>query len=172
MRGAASAAYRRTFQYRRPVYLPATAHYQRTGRIDVTFSLVQCNWGTKMNTGRTFTNLAHIGSSFRAHARALPTTSLLRLCLPVHPTSCRRSHQHEADDSRSSAEEPKPHRAKVTGVSIEQHAEADQQDSAPEDPFARFPDNTNPSTGEVGGPTGPEPTRFGDWERKGRVTDF
>ncbi|KAG0433409.1 hypothetical protein HPB47_019943 [Ixodes persulcatus] len=36
----------------------------------------------------------------------------------------------------------------------------------------RFPDNTNPSTGEVGGPTGPEPTRFGDWERKGRVTDF
>ncbi|MFC7690763.1 succinate dehydrogenase assembly factor 4 [Paeniroseomonas aquatica] len=25
---------------------------------------------------------------------------------------------------------------------------------------------------EVGGPTGPEPTRYGDWERKGRVTDF
>lgn len=125
-----------------------------------------------MNIGSTFTNLAHLGSSFRAHARALPTTSLLRLCLPVHPTSCRRSHQHGADDSRPSAEEAKPHREKVTGVSIEQHAEADQQDSAAEDPFARFPDNTNPSTGEVGGPTGPEPTRFGDWERKGRVTDF
>ena len=26
--------------------------------------------------------------------------------------------------------------------------------------------------GEIGGPKGPEPTRFGDWERKGRVTDF
>ena len=25
---------------------------------------------------------------------------------------------------------------------------------------------------EVGGPTGPEPTRYGDWERKGRVSDF
>lgn len=25
---------------------------------------------------------------------------------------------------------------------------------------------------EIGGPTGPEPTRFGDWERKGRVSDF
>jgi homeobox protein ESX1 len=25
---------------------------------------------------------------------------------------------------------------------------------------------------EVGGPSGPEPTRYGDWERKGRVTDF
>jgi hypothetical protein len=25
---------------------------------------------------------------------------------------------------------------------------------------------------EHGGPTGPEPTRFGDWERKGRCIDF
>jgi hypothetical protein len=25
---------------------------------------------------------------------------------------------------------------------------------------------------EEGGPKGPEPTRFGDWERKGRVSDF
>ncbi|MET0291687.1 MAG: succinate dehydrogenase assembly factor 4 [Steroidobacteraceae bacterium] len=25
---------------------------------------------------------------------------------------------------------------------------------------------------EQGGPTGPEPTRFGDWERKGRCIDF
>ncbi len=38
--------------------------------------------------------------------------------------------------------------------------------------FAPFPNNTNPSTGEVKGPTGPEPTRYGDWERKGRCSDF
>lgn len=25
---------------------------------------------------------------------------------------------------------------------------------------------------ELGGPAGPEPTRFGDWERKGRCIDF
>jgi hypothetical protein len=25
---------------------------------------------------------------------------------------------------------------------------------------------------ETGGPTGPEPTRYGDWERNGRCTDF
>ncbi|HEY4251760.1 MAG TPA: DUF1674 domain-containing protein [Roseomonas sp.] len=25
---------------------------------------------------------------------------------------------------------------------------------------------------EVDGPKGPEPTRYGDWERKGRVSDF
>ncbi|KAL3524403.1 hypothetical protein ACH5RR_017237 [Cinchona calisaya] len=27
-------------------------------------------------------------------------------------------------------------------------------------------------TGEVGGPRGPEPTRYGDWERNGRCYDF
>ncbi len=26
--------------------------------------------------------------------------------------------------------------------------------------------------GEVGGPKGPEPTRYGDWEVGGRCTDF
>ena len=30
----------------------------------------------------------------------------------------------------------------------------------------------NPKTGEVGGPKGPEPTRYGDWEKKGRCVDF
>jgi hypothetical protein len=27
-------------------------------------------------------------------------------------------------------------------------------------------------TGESGGPEGPEPTRYGDWERKGLAVDF
>lgn len=26
--------------------------------------------------------------------------------------------------------------------------------------------------GEIGGPRGPEPTRYGDWEAKGRCSDF
>jgi hypothetical protein len=25
---------------------------------------------------------------------------------------------------------------------------------------------------EVGGPSGPEPTRYGDWEKKGIISDF
>ncbi len=34
--------------------------------------------------------------------------------------------------------------------------------------------SSNPSSlpVEIGGPNGPEPTRFGDWERKGRCIDF
>ena len=37
------------------------------------------------------------------------------------------------------------------------------------------PHSTPPPQGpprEVGGPSGPEPTRYGDWERKGRCIDF
>uniref|UniRef100_A0A0M3HET0 Succinate dehydrogenase assembly factor 4, mitochondrial n=1 Tax=Ascaris lumbricoides TaxID=6252 RepID=A0A0M3HET0_ASCLU len=42
-----------------------------------------------------------------------------------------------------------------------------------EDPYLpRHPGGVNPITGEIGGPAGPEPTRYGDWERKGRVSDF
>ncbi|CAD5112990.1 DgyrCDS2193 [Dimorphilus gyrociliatus] len=35
-----------------------------------------------------------------------------------------------------------------------------------DDPYAPFPGGKNPVTGEIGGPRGPEPTRYGDWERK------
>ncbi|MFZ8952269.1 MAG: DUF1674 domain-containing protein [Gammaproteobacteria bacterium] len=30
----------------------------------------------------------------------------------------------------------------------------------------------NSKTKELGGPSGPEPTRYGDWERAGRCIDF
>jgi hypothetical protein len=51
-------------------------------------------------------------------------------------------------------------------------------------PSSRRPANTGPApdasaapqkparTDEVGGPAWPEPTRYGDWERGGRVSDF
>ena len=40
---------------------------------------------------------------------------------------------------------------------------------APKHPLPALPP-TLPK--EVGGPKGPEPTRYGDWERNGRCTDF
>lgn len=34
------------------------------------------------------------------------------------------------------------------------------------------PGNAAPTVPEIGGPKGPEPTRYGDWERNGRCSDF
>jgi hypothetical protein len=36
----------------------------------------------------------------------------------------------------------------------------------------RVPKGPEQMPGEVDGPKGPEPTRFGDWEKGGRCTDF
>jgi hypothetical protein len=43
--------------------------------------------------------------------------------------------------------------------------------TAPKPPPA-LPAPPPPAAKEVGGPKGPEPTRYGDWEQKGRCTDF
>ena len=45
-----------------------------------------------------------------------------------------------------------------------------QPDDKPQTPPAR-PKETPPPR-EIGGPKGPEPTRYGDWEKDGRCTDF
>ena len=46
--------------------------------------------------------------------------------------------------------------------------------SGPQQPL---PSTGKPAPGaapprEIGGPQGPEPTRYGDWEHKGRCSDF
>ena len=42
--------------------------------------------------------------------------------------------------------------------------------TTPKDPQPEKEEQKAPE--EIGGPKGPEPTRYGDWERKGRVSDF
>lgn len=44
------------------------------------------------------------------------------------------------------------------------------EDVAPGD--AEEPPGNTAETREIGGPKGPEPTRYGDWERNGRCIDF
>jgi hypothetical protein len=49
------------------------------------------------------------------------------------------------------------------------------EDPAPKAVPAPPPDPPPPAPAdpkEIGGPKGPEPTRYGDWEQKGRCTDF
>lgn len=42
----------------------------------------------------------------------------------------------------------------------------------PNEPPPPQPAPPIPMPKEIGGPKGPEPTRYGDWERNGRCTDF
>jgi hypothetical protein len=42
----------------------------------------------------------------------------------------------------------------------------------PEKPEAPEPGPAAKPPPEIGGPKGPEPTRYGDWEVKGRCSDF
>ena len=46
---------------------------------------------------------------------------------------------------------------------------ASRSSDQPQDPAAPA-DRARPT--EIGGPKGPEPTRYGDWEINGRCTDF
>jgi hypothetical protein len=46
------------------------------------------------------------------------------------------------------------------------------QESKSEDPCQAEKAPEQPKVREIGGPTGTEPTRYGDWERRGRCIDF
>jgi hypothetical protein len=39
-------------------------------------------------------------------------------------------------------------------------------------PAPSAPEKSPQSPKEIGGPKGPEPTRYGDWEKNGRCIDF
>ena len=50
---------------------------------------------------------------------------------------------------------------------------AENSDTAPEKDASMMKDVLSaPKVPEQGGPAGPEPTRYGDWERRGRCIDF
>ena len=42
----------------------------------------------------------------------------------------------------------------------------------PQEEAATDPAKKKKPLKEIGGPSGPEPTRYGDWEKKGRCIDF
>ncbi|KAM3964672.1 succinate dehydrogenase assembly factor 4, mitochondrial [Aphomia sociella] len=92
------------------------------------------------------------------------------------------SHSHSIDSNPDKDEAPKKESPRIAEFrkKLRETSPIDDLGEQPamhpaqqkDDPLPPFPNNTNPETGEVGGPRGPEPTRYGDWERKGRVSDF
>ncbi|CAD0196094.1 unnamed protein product [Chrysodeixis includens] len=92
------------------------------------------------------------------------------------------SHTTEAEEQPETVQEPKKPQSKRMAEfkkKLRETTSIDDLGTQPlmhpqqkEDPLPAWPNDTNPHTGEVGGPRGPEPTRYGDWERKGRCSDF
>ncbi len=73
-------------------------------------------------------------------------------------------HERDAQTKPHNAGEMDPESGPDESVPIRQPGVGTAQQ-----PAVRRPDAP---TGETGGPDGPEPTRYGDWERNGRCTDF
>jgi len=69
------------------------------------------------------------------------------------------------------AHSPKP--GKLRGVAPTQDPDSAAATEAKKRAFrAKRDEAVNKRPKEIGGPSGPEPTRYGDWERKGICSDF
>ncbi len=67
---------------------------------------------------------------------------------------------------------PKPARVTWTGAAPRQAAQAAPPVSTPRPTPTGEPTGNTGKPKEIGGPSGPEPTRYGDWERNGICVDF
>ncbi|KAM8859938.1 succinate dehydrogenase assembly factor 4, mitochondrial [Spinachia spinachia] len=114
--------------------------------------------------------------SVRGHGgRGVPAAgmSLLRLCAPARILVLPKSLAAESifkGCSRASSGAVKD-KAPLKKAKTPQ-GRFDGSEEASQAALKKFPDDVNPETKEKGGPRGPEPTRYGDWERKGRCVDF
>lgn len=109
---------------------------------------------------------------------AIDTISPPQLALPSFFNSLVRWHSNDSKKGPSNVQ-PGP-----IGVELAKDVPKSNNKKAVDDKCGPLDDNDaedyvpmiDPATGEWGGPTkggqAPEPTRFGDWERKGRCTDF
>lgn len=52
------------------------------------------------------------------------------------------------------------------------HADNPDPSTPPSQEAAQLVLSASKETAEIGGPKGPEPTRYGDWEVAGRCSDF
>jgi hypothetical protein len=74
-------------------------------------------------------------------------------------------------DKKPATHKPKSPEIKAkTDAALPKDAPENTPEDAPENTPEDAPENNDPI--ERGGPKGPEPTRFGDWENNGRCTDF
>jgi hypothetical protein len=77
--------------------------------------------------------------------------------------------EHEARGAGEKKTTPGPQATGEAGARPQAAAAAAVQPSAPAD---KRSGRAKEKVAEIGGPKGPEPTRFGDWERNGICVDF
>lgn len=99
----------------------------------------------------------------------LPCANYLSICKYSEKSQTNEGPEINKNESKRLAEFRKKLRETTSIKDLGEQAELQ---PPKDDPLPAWPNDTNPNTGEVGGPRGPEPTRYGDWERKGRVSDF
>ncbi|XP_075992410.1 succinate dehydrogenase assembly factor 4, mitochondrial-like [Anticarsia gemmatalis] len=101
--------------------------------------------------------------------------SAMSICKHSHKSTTEADHVDKPSDGPKKSESKRmaEFRKKLRETTpIEDLGEQQLHASQKDNPLPAWPNETNPYTGEVGGPRGPEPTRYGDWERKGRCSDF
>ncbi|CAM9003017.1 unnamed protein product [Rhodiola kirilowii] len=100
-------------------------------------------------------------------SRAIPAVSQqIRMTLAsasrlVSSSSFTDNHDHHHSSDLKATE------AGADGGAYEKREEEDEDGDGDGDEL-----DLNKETGEIGGPRGPEPTRYGDWEKNGRCYDF
>lgn len=96
--------------------------------------------------------------------------SNLPASIPAKSRFLSSSQQHQQQESPKPS--PQAAEEKETAEEIPENSSnpGDAEDGGEEEDYDGV--HVNKETGEIGGPRGPEPTRYGDWERKGRCSDF
>ncbi|KQK19522.1 succinate dehydrogenase assembly factor 4, mitochondrial [Brachypodium distachyon] len=111
------------------------------------------------------------------HLRRLASASAPALSRLSHPPQLLRGLALSSSASSSADQPPAPAAEKgetqsaVKEANEAQGGDAGAKKEEEEEEDGGGPD-VNKATGEIGGPRGPEPTRYGDWERGGRCSDF
>eukprot|EP01147_Barroeca_monosierra_P009838 gene9838-2031_t len=100
------------------------------------------------------------------YPKCLFSSSVNVLSSPNSPSEASPTSQEFAPENSLSTETA----PSVDSSELEMGSNSTNSDDSPADSGPKITQTQKP--GELGGPKGPEPTRYGDWERRGRVSDF
>ncbi|KAF5743462.1 succinate dehydrogenase assembly factor 4 mitochondrial [Tripterygium wilfordii] len=111
--------------------------------------------------GRLFSSIAALS----APKLAIPYTRSDSVTLSVTKSAIR--FISSSTQQQEHREKPSQEETETVKENLGREKEEEEEDDEEEDEGL-----VNKDTGEIGGPRGPEPTRYGDWERNGRCSDF